>query len=189
MRATPRPACTNTASSTATVNHHSARRRSAGRRWGPSAPTPARPLPMIMNHAQPAWMSRRVRGPSRLRPGRARGQARPGLSREGPLTLRDIHAGWAWFMIIGNGLAGVGALGPHRLPALRRRALWWFTVAVELAVFVQAGLGVALMTAEEIDPPQFHLLYGFSGLITVGIVYSYRDSLEGKLYLLYGFGG
>jgi hypothetical protein len=23
----------------------------------------------------------------------------------------------------------------------------------------------------------------------VGIVYSYRDSLEGKLYLLYGFGG
>ena len=92
-------------------------------------------------------------------------------------------------MIIGNGLAGLWALGAHRVPALRRRALWWFTIAVELAVFVQVGLGVALMTAEDIEPPQFHMLYGFAGIITVGIVYSYRDSLRQKLYLLYGFGG
>ena len=54
---------------------------------------------------------------------------------------------------------------------------------------MQVGLGVALMTAEDIDPPQFHMLYGVAGIITVGIVYSYRDSLRQKLYLLYGFGG
>jgi hypothetical protein len=58
-----------------------------------------------------------------------------------------------------------------------------------VAVFVQAGLGVALMSVEDIDAPQFHTLYGFAGIITVGIVYSYRDSLRSRLYLLYGFGG
>jgi hypothetical protein len=56
-------------------------------------------------------------------------------------------------------------------------------------VFVQVGLGVALMTAEDIEPPDFHMLYGFAGIITVGIVYSYRDSMREKRCLLYGFGG
>ena len=54
---------------------------------------------------------------------------------------------------------------------------------------MEVGLGVALMSVEDIDAPQFHMLYGFAGIITVGIVYSYRDSLREKLYLLYGFGG
>jgi len=72
-------------------------------------------------------------------------------------------------VIIGNGLAGLWALGAHRLPALRRRSLWWFTIAVELAVFVQVGLGVALMTVEDIEPPQFHMLYGFGGLFIMGL--------------------
>ncbi len=54
---------------------------------------------------------------------------------------------------------------------------------------MEVVLGVALQTAEDIDPGQFHVLYGFAGIITIGIVYSYRDSLRDKLYLLYGFGG
>ena len=56
-------------------------------------------------------------------------------------------------------------------------------------MFVQVGLGVALMTTEDLEPPDFHMLYGFAGIITVGIVYSYRDSMREKRYLLYGFGG
>ena len=56
-------------------------------------------------------------------------------------------------------------------------------------MFVQVGLGVALMSAEDVEPPDFHMLYGFAGIITVGIVYSYRDSMREKRYLLYGFGG
>ena len=55
--------------------------------------------------------------------------------------LLDIHKGWAWFVIIGNGLAGAWALGANWLPALRTRALWWFTIVAELAVFVQVGAG------------------------------------------------
>ena len=48
---------------------------------------------------------------------------------------------------------------------------------------------MALQEAEDLDPPQFHALYGFAGIVTVGIVYSYRDSLREQLHLLYGFGG
>jgi 1,4-dihydroxy-2-naphthoate octaprenyltransferase len=58
------------------------------------------------------------------------------------LTLRDLHVGWSWFMIIGNGVAGLWCLGAHRLPSLRTRALWWFTIAAEIAVFIQVVLGV-----------------------------------------------
>ena len=36
---------------------------------------------------------------------------------------------------------------------------------------------------------RFHLFYGFVALITVGIVYSYRQSLRPHRHLLYGFAG
>ena len=91
--------------------------------------------------------------------------------------------------MIGNGLAGAWAVGAHQFPALRTRALWWFTVLVEVSIFVQAGLGVALVNVEKIDPPQFHLFYGFVAIIAVGILYSYRQQMRDRLYLLYGGGG
>ena len=104
-------------------------------------------------------------------------------------SLSDLHEGWAWFVVFGNGLAGLWALGAHWLPALRTRALWWFTGVAELAIFVQVALGVALMSSEDIDPPQFHMFYGFVAIIAVGIVYSYRAQLRTRIYLLYGGAG
>jgi hypothetical protein len=86
-------------------------------------------------------------------------------------------------------LAGVWALAAHWIPALRKRALWWFTAIAELSIFVQVGLGVALVNKEKIDAPQFHMFYGFVALIAVAIIYSYRTSMLRRLYLLYGFGG
>jgi hypothetical protein len=85
----------------------------------------------------------------------------------------------------------VWALGAHWLPALRVRALWWYTIAVEVAIFVQVGLGVALVNAEHLDPPQFHMFYGFVAVIAVGILYSYRTTSEWvqqRIYLVYGLG-
>jgi hypothetical protein len=104
-------------------------------------------------------------------------------------SLSDLHEGWAWFVVFGNGLAGLWALGAHWLPALRTRALWWFTGLAELAIFVQVALGVALMSSEDIEPPQFHMFYGFVAIIAVGIVYSYRAQLRNRIYLLYGGAG
>ena len=104
-------------------------------------------------------------------------------------TLRDIHEGLAWVMVICNGLAGAWALAAHRADALRGRALWWFTALVQVVIAVQVTLGVGLVAGQDIEPPQFHLFYGFVALITVGIVYSYRQSLRPHRHLLYGFAG
>ncbi len=99
---------------------------------------------------------------------------------------------WAWFVVIGNALAAAWALGAHWLPALRRRALWWFTIVVQVSMFVQVGLGVAVVNAESLDPPEFHMLYGFFALMVIGILYSYRTTspwVRARVYLVYGFGG
>jgi hypothetical protein len=104
-------------------------------------------------------------------------------------TLRDLHIASAWVMVIANGLAGAWALGAHWVEGLRSRALWWFTVFAEVWIFVQVSLGVGLVAGQDLEPPQFHLFYGFVAIITVGIIYSYRPQMAHVRYLLYGFGG
>jgi len=48
------------------------------------------------------------------------------------VAVRDFHENFAWFVVVGNGLAGAWALGANWLPQMRTRALWWFTVFVEV---------------------------------------------------------
>ena len=86
-------------------------------------------------------------------------------------------------------MAGVWALAAHRVQSLRTRALWWFTVFVEVAVFVQVALGVQLVGGQHIKVKQFHMFYGFVAIIAVTILYSYRHQLQHRIYLLYGLGG
>lgn len=104
-------------------------------------------------------------------------------------TLRSVHESFSWVMVLGNGLAGIWALAAARWTALRTPALWWFTAAAEVAVFVQVGLGVGLVAGQDYEADQFHMFYGFLGIIAVGIIYSYRHQLRHRLYLLYGLGG
>ena len=92
-------------------------------------------------------------------------------------------------MIIGNGLAGLWALTAHWVRGLRSRALWWFTILVEVAVFVQVAMGVGMVSAQKRPVDEFHMFYGFVAIIAVGILYSYRQQLRHRQYLLYGFGG
>jgi hypothetical protein len=112
--------------------------------------------------------------------------------RSAPVRLLDLHIGWAWVVIVANALAGVWALAAHWWEPLRTRALWWFTIAAELTIFVQAGLGVGLVAGVGIEPPPFHLFYGFVAIIAVGILYSYRSTsawVRQRVYLVYGLGG
>jgi hypothetical protein len=103
--------------------------------------------------------------------------------------LLQLHKSWAWFVIIGNGLAGAWALGANWLPTLRTRALWWFVTLVEFAIFVQVAFGVGLVAGHHLHAQKFHMFYGFVAIMAVGILYSYRQQLRHQLYLLYGFGG
>lgn len=104
-------------------------------------------------------------------------------------TLARIHVDWAWVVIVTNGLAGAWALLAHRFEWARVPALWWFTGAAELAVFVQVAMGVVLVQGRDSAPYKFHMFYGFVAAFTVAIIYSYRAQLKPHLYLLYGFGG
>jgi hypothetical protein len=104
-------------------------------------------------------------------------------------ALLDIHKQFAWVVVIGNALAGVWAIGAHFWKPLRTRVLWWFTWAVEIAIFVQVILGVTVQERDDIEAPQFHTFYGFVAILSVGIIYAYRHQLEQYRYLLYGGGG
>ena len=104
------------------------------------------------------------------------------------MTL-DLHIGWAWVVIIANGLAGLWALAAHKVTGLRTRALWWFTGAAQSTVFVQVVLGVVLVNRDKLEFPAFHAFYGFVAIMAVAIIYSYRQQLKGRTYLLYGWGG
>jgi hypothetical protein len=123
-----------------------------------------------------------------VRTGGVRARVRP-PRRALTASLRAVHEGSAWVVIVGNGLAGLWALGAWRWPALRKPALWWFTAAVEIFVFVQVAMGVYLVAVEDIPAPEFHMFYGFLTIIAVGIIYSYRHQMRHRLYQLYGLGG
>lgn len=100
------------------------------------------------------------------------------------------HDAGAWALIIANALAGLWAIGAHLWPRLRGRPLWGAIVIAQLTTFLQAITGTLLMTVDDREPGRLHALYGFSAVIAVGILYSYRTSpgMKGKEYLLYGGG-
>jgi len=105
------------------------------------------------------------------------------------VTLRGLHEGFAWVVILSNAAVGLWALAAHWRPQLRVPALWWATGVAQVTVFVQVLLGVGIMKADDVEVDDLHALYGFSGIVAVGIIYSYRQQLAEKKYLLYGLGG
>jgi hypothetical protein len=105
------------------------------------------------------------------------------------VTLRQLHADFAWVVVASNAVVGLWALAAHHREALRVPALWRATVAAEVTIFVQVALGVALVAGQDVEVAQFHAFYGFVAIAAVGIIYSYRQQVAPHRYLLYGLGG
>lgn len=104
--------------------------------------------------------------------------------------MRDLHIANAWVLIITNGLAGLWCLAAHRWPRLAGRPMWGFVVVAQLTTFTQAITGAADSREDGEVLRDMHALYGFSAIVAVAILYSYRNSgfLKGKEALLYGCG-
>jgi hypothetical protein len=104
--------------------------------------------------------------------------------------LLDWHQGLAWFLIFSNAAVGAWALAAQRWPQLRHRSIWWAIIVAQLSTFAIAIVGVLMTRDEAVELDQFHALYGFSALVAVGILYSYRTSpfVKDKEMLLYGLG-
>ena len=91
--------------------------------------------------------------------------------------------------ILANALAGLVALAAWRAPGLRGRWVFAGTVAAEVALLVQVTTGAVLVSDERITAPRIHMFYGFVGFATISIAYSSRESMRGRLELLYGLVG
>jgi hypothetical protein len=105
------------------------------------------------------------------------------------VSLRQLHADFAWVVVLANAVVGAWALAAHYREDLRTRALWPATVAAEVTIVVEVALGAALVAIDDLEVAQFHAFYGFVALATIGIVYSYRQQVADHRFLLYGLGG
>lgn len=105
------------------------------------------------------------------------------------MTLRDWHEIGAWVVMGSNAAVGVWSLAAHRFTVLRHAAGWWATGVAQLLIVVEVLLGVIMVNQQQRELPGFHAFYGFVSIAAVGIVYSYRSQLRGKVYLLYGGAG
>ncbi len=101
-------------------------------------------------------------------------------------TLRDIHAGWAYFAISANGLVGVAALVAYKKPVLRGGWLWISVISAQGVMMVQVVLGVILQSGNDYKAPDFHIFYGILAFITVGLAYQYRFQMRGRRELIFG---
>lgn len=104
--------------------------------------------------------------------------------------MNDLHIGLGWFLIISNALVGAWALGAQYIEAARLKVMWWATGVAHVSAFAVAIVGVLLFRQEGRELDDFHALYGFTTIVAVGILYSYRTSpfIKDKQYLLYGLG-
>ena len=105
-------------------------------------------------------------------------------------ATQDWHDAVAWILIVSNAVAGIWCLAAHAVRRLRGWPLWIAIGVAQATTFVQAISGTILIARDDIEPPRLHALYGFSAVIAVGILYSYRTSpfTRGKRYLLYAGG-
>ena len=106
------------------------------------------------------------------------------------MTLTELHEALAWFLVVSNGAVGAWALSAQYLGPLRVRPLWWAITVAQSSTFAIAIVGVLIVNRNGVELDSFHALYGFSTIIAVGILYSYRGSpfVTDKLHLLYGLG-
>ena len=103
-------------------------------------------------------------------------------------AVREVHHSVAYVVVVSNAAVGFWSLSAHCVASLRRREMWWLVIAAQAAVFAQAALGVAIQSVEDLEPRDFHYLYGFTMIVVVAMMYGYRLQMEAHRYLLYGGG-
>lgn len=104
--------------------------------------------------------------------------------------LYDLHRALAWFLVLSNGAVGAYALAAQYVTRMRATWVWWAVGVAQVSTFAIAIVGVLIVNRYGVELDSFHALYGFTTIIAVGILYSYRSSpfIKDKQYLLYGFG-
>jgi hypothetical protein len=96
---------------------------------------------------------------------------------------------WGYLAIVANFVAGVIGVVAWKKPSFRGRHVWIATIFAEGAIMLQVFTGVILVSSKDYTAPRFHMFYGFVAFITVGLAYSYRYAMKGKMEMWYGLVG
>jgi hypothetical protein len=100
-------------------------------------------------------------------------------------ALRRFHGDFGYVAIVANGIAGIVAFIGWRWAQWRGTWVWAVTIVAEAMMLLQVLVGVVLVSSDEFTVARFHMFYGFVAFITVGLAYSYRYQMQGRLELLY----
>lgn len=103
--------------------------------------------------------------------------------------LHDLYRTGLWIQVGVCATAGVWAGAAHLVTSLRVRAMWVFTVVAYLVVTADVVMASILVARYDWEFPELHMLYEFSGIVAIGIIYSYGQQMKSRRYLIYGGGG
>ena len=87
------------------------------------------------------------------------------------LTIREVHTAFAFVVIFSNALAALLAFVVNKTEVYGGRPFWLYIALAQTTVFIQAILGVALQSDENLPPRDFHYLYGFSMIVFVALLF------------------
>ncbi len=96
---------------------------------------------------------------------------------------------WGYVAIVANAIAGIIGVIAWKKPRFRGRYVWVATIFAEGAIMLQVLVGVIMVSGKQYEAPRFHMFYGFVAFITVGLAYSYRYAMKGKMEMWYGLVG
>ena len=83
---------------------------------------------------------------------------------------------------------GAWALAAHGAAKVRGRALWSANVVAFVVVTANVVAASVLYKTYHWQFPKLHMLYEFSGIVAIGIMYSYAKQMKARQYLIYGLG-
>jgi hypothetical protein len=81
------------------------------------------------------------------------------------------------------------ALLAWRIERIRGRWVWIIVIVAESMLMIQVLIGTLLVASFDYEPPRIHMFYGFLVFLSIGLAFQYRDSMRGRLELLYGLVG
>jgi hypothetical protein len=81
------------------------------------------------------------------------------------------------------------ALLAWRIERIRGRWVWIIVIVAESMLMLQVLIGTLLVASFDYEPPRIHMFYGFLVFLSIGLAFQYRDSMRGRLELLYGLVG
>ena len=104
--------------------------------------------------------------------------------------VRELHDLAGWILIFSNGLLGLWFAVAQQWQPARVKWMWRPVIPAQVIVVLQAVLGAVLASQPGVVLDDMHALYGFSAILAVGILYSYRTSpfIRDRQYMLYGVG-